>query len=260
VAQGRQLGVLLVWAKSEQAFTRQDSRLMNLFADQVALALRNAYLHDRNRQLAIEKERDRLACELHTSVTQSLHSIGLAAQATLRSLDEAAGNKVREPIEYIHSLSQTALIEMREQLYHLHPTTFNKNEDLVKALSQHCRLLSMQHNVIVNFKADLNSSLSIDQRDGLYFIAKEALWNVIKHAGATQVKISLAIEDGQVVLTVEDNGIGFEPTAYMGEATMGLRSMVERAELVGGIFELQSKLQQGTRLLVRIPIKPDERA
>lgn len=256
-AKRKPLGVLLVWTGLEQMFTPHDSRLMSLFADQAALALHNAYLHERSRQLAIEKERNRLAGELHASVTQSLYSIGLAAYAVTKLLEQGLVNEAIESIQYIHSLSQTALAELREQLYYLHPTLFKTNDDLVRALSQYCNLLSKQHNLVIDFKADLHLSLSVDQRDTLYFVAKEALWNVIKHAEANRVNIILTGEDHHAVLAVEDNGIGFEPEAPRMEAAMGLRSMAERIELIGGIFELRSQLRQGTRLFVRVPIQSD---
>lgn len=256
-AQNKSLGVLLVWTGLEQMFTPHDSRLMSLFADQAALALQNAYLHERSRQLAVEKERNRLAGELHASVTQSLYSIGLAAYAITKLLEQGLVNEAKESIEYIYSLSQATLAELREQLYYLHPALFKTNDDLVRALSQHCSLLSKQHNLVIDFKAELNLPLSVDQRDTFYFVAKEALWNVIKHAEANRVDIILTGEDHHIMLAVEDDGIGFEPATAQTEAAMGLRSMAERIELMGGIFELRSQVRQGTRLFVRVPIQTD---
>ncbi len=251
IAQGKNLGVLLVWNKRKHIFTEHDTRLMGLFANQAALALHNANLHVRNRQLAIEQERHRLARELHDSVTQSLYSIGLAVQASLRLLGPDTDSRVREPLKHVHTLAQTALTEMREQLYQLHPTVLN--EDLVETLTQHCHMLGKQYSLDIKFRANLEATLSINQRDTFYYIAREALWNIIKHANARQVKIALTRENDQLVMTVEDDGVGFDPSILTGD-TMGLRNMKERVKLLKGTFELQSKPGQGTRLTVRIPV------
>ena len=256
MVQGKNLGVLLIWSEHEGVFTQQDSYLMTLFANQAALALHNAHLHAQNRQLAIEQERHRLARELHDSVTQSLYSMGLAAQAALRLLGQNVDREVRYPLEHIHKLSQIALTEMREQLYDLHPTVLD--EGLVTALAQHCNMLSRHYSLEIEFKADLDSSLSIYHPQTLYYLAKEALWNIVKHANATHVNIVMTSESDQIVVSIEDDGVGFDPSAFTEGETMGLRNMKERTELLGGTFELQSKPGQGTRLTVRIPVRSPE--
>jgi PAS domain S-box-containing protein len=252
LVQSRNLGVLLIWSEHEHIFDIQDSRLASLFANQAALALHNAHLHARNRQLAVEEERHRLARELHDSVTQSLYSIGLSARASLRLLAQNDKRRIEEPIKHIHTLSQTALTEMREHLYQLHPTVLN--EDLVEALTQHCNMLSKQYALNVEFKADLETALTLSHRDTLYFIVREALWNTVKHAKATTVNVTLTKDNNEVVVAVEDNGVGFEPSTR-GSGTMGLRIMKERARLLGGVFEVQSVPGQGTHLMVRIPLE-----
>ncbi|HXV44490.1 MAG TPA: GAF domain-containing sensor histidine kinase, partial [Anaerolineae bacterium] len=252
IAQSRNLGILLVWSEREQNFTAQDGRLMSLFADQAALALHNAHLHMRNRQLAIEQERHRLAQDLHDSVTQSLYSIRLAAQASLKLLNQDTDSRPREAIEHIQSLSQAALIEMRKQIYDLYPT-HQTSEGLVRALTHYCRVLRDEYSLAIDFTAGPEPPLSIYQRETLYGIAKEALWNVVKHAGATRVDVALARENDQIILAIKDNGAGFDPLFIRSEA-MGLRSMEERTKLLDGNFELQSKPGQGTRLMVRIAI------
>jgi signal transduction histidine kinase len=251
MAQSTNLGILMVWSEREHNFTEQDGRLMSLFADQAALALHNAHLHRQNRQLAVEKERQRLARDLHDSVTQALYSIRLTAQASLRLLDQDTSDRLREAIEHIQSLSQAALIEMRKQIYHLHPT-HQAAEGLVEALGQYCDLLRNQYSLAIDFTAGPEPSLSIYQRETLYSIAKEALWNIVKHADATQVNIVLMRENNQVILSITDNGVGFDPLFIRAEA-MGLRSMEERAKLLDGDLELQSQPGQGTQLIVRIP-------
>jgi signal transduction histidine kinase len=255
VTQDRSVGVLLVWNKREKAFTGHDSRLMGLFADHAALALHNAHLYMRNRQLAIEQERHRLARELHDTVTQSLYSIAMAAQTSLKLLGQADTNgTARDPIQHILALSQTALAEMREQLFDLYPTALGE-KGLVRALAQHCDVLRARYPLAIGFTTCPEPAFSMQQREALYYIAREALCNVVRHAGAKHVDVSLATEDDQVVLSIEDDGAGFDPSVFARDETIGLRNIEERTKLLGGTFELQSSPGQGTQLTVQLPLR-----
>jgi signal transduction histidine kinase len=255
VVHGKSLGVLTVWNKRQQGFSAHDDRLMSLFADQAALALHNAQLHAQSNRLAIEQERQRLAREIHDSMGQSLYSIALAAQTSLRLLNEPqAGGRVGDCIEYILSLSKTTLAETREQLYNLQPTALS-DAGLAQALAQHCETLGERYSLTIDFTACQEPSLSICQQEALYRIAREALWNVIKHADATHVAVWLTAENGQAILSVKDNGAGFDQSVFSEGEMMGLRNMEERAKLLGGAFHLQSRPGQGTQITVQIPIQ-----
>jgi signal transduction histidine kinase len=96
--------------------------------------------------------------------------------------------------------------------------------------------------------------LSACQREALYFVAREALWNIVRHSGAKHVAITLSREDGRVLLSVVDDGVGFDPSLVGGGETVGLRTMRERLELVRGTLELDSRPGAGTRVMARIPL------
>ena len=203
--------------------------------------------------LAIVQERHRLARDLHDSVTQSLYGIALAAQSALWLLNKGIVNeKVQGYVEYAHTSSKGALTEMREQLYRLHPTALN--EDLLEALRQHCDLLRTQHNLIINLKTKLDVPLSDNYRNSLYYIAREALWNVVKHANATQVSISLLKEEQKIVFVVEDNGVGFDLRRITQVDRRGLKNIKERTARLGGKFIVNSEPGQGTALKIQLPI------
>ena len=258
VAHRKSLGVLLVWNKRERGFSADDIRLMGLFADQSALALHNEQLHARNRYIAIEQERHRLARDLHDSATQSLYSIALAAQTSLRLLDRAhADRRLWEALEHIQATSRIVLAEMREQLYDLYPTPLGET-GLVEALTQHCEFLRRHHSLQIELTAGQEPALSASRREALYYIAREALWNAVKYASATRAGVSLSIEAEHIVLSVADDGVGFEPSSLTQGKSMGLRNMEERAEQLGGTFELISSLGQGTCVTVRVPRRPAE--
>jgi signal transduction histidine kinase len=115
-------------------------------------------------------------------------------------------------------------------------------------------MLRKQYALAIKFKADLETPLTLSHRDALYFIVREALWNIVKHAKATRVTITLTKENNEVVVVVKDNGVGFEPST-LGSETMGLRNMKERVRSLGGVFGVQSRPSQGTRLTARIPVE-----
>ncbi|MCB9077766.1 MAG: PAS domain S-box protein [Anaerolineaceae bacterium] len=248
------LGVLLLWR--DDPFTDHELHMTSAFASQAALGLENARLYHHNQQLAIQQERHHLARGLHDSVTQSIYSMGLAAETALKFLGDAPDNKIRQPIEYIRGLSKTALTEMREHLYRLHPAPLHE-KDVVLALREHCAQLANQHELEIDFQADLSAALTLDQQDGLYYMAREALWNVIKHAEAHRVEITLTQDTNDITLSIADDGIGFELAALNQNETMGLRSIYERADLLNGYAIPQSKPGYGTRLVITIPFEPE---
>jgi signal transduction histidine kinase len=248
----KKLGVLLIWSEQENFFMERDRRMITVFADQAALALNNAQLHALNRQLSVEQERQRLARDLHDSVAQSLYSIGMAAETCLRLFNQ--GNKVRlhEPIKHIHKLSQVALQEIRERVHQLYPTTLAE-KSLEESLETYCKLLREQHGLNISLTIDPALQLSLYQQENIYYIVKEALWNVVKHAAGTAVEVKLAKTRDQIVLSVTDYGPGLTGSTIVIEEMFGMRSMKERANLLGGVFDVHSKPGSGTRITVQIP-------
>jgi PAS domain S-box-containing protein len=246
-------GILLIWSQDEEAFIDQNTPLIHLFANQAALAIYNANLHIRNRQSAIEHERQRLARELHDTVSKSLFAIGMLAQAAVRRLDQTTNFKIQEAVKDIHQLSQTGLIEIRRQIYYLQPATL-ADKHLNEALKQFCNTLSKQFGFSVDLLIDPAIQLSTYQEENLYYIAKEALWNVVKHAGDTHAKLTLVGSEGYITLRVVDEGCGFVVSNFAQAEMVGLRSIQERAEVLGGTFKLQSTPGSGTRITVQIPL------
>lgn len=203
-------------------------------------------------QAAALEERQRLARDLHDSVSQALYGIGLGAQ-TARRLLEREPARAAEPLDYVLSLTKSAIAEMRALIFELRPNSL-EHEGLAVALSRQAEAVAARHGLQVEMALSAEPALSAEAREALYRIAQEALNNVARHAQATHVRLAMAEDAGAVTLTVEDDGTGFDPSLpYPGH--MGLRSMSERAEQVGGKLEIRSAPGQGTWLSVRIPGK-----
>lgn len=246
-------GVIEVVDIESDRFSPADLGLIEALASSAAIAIENARLYAQIRQMTIEQERNRLARDLHDTVTQSLYSVGLAAQTAIRLLDKTdVRSQVRSPIEYIQAIVQTALAQMREQLGDLHPTNL-VDHGLVGALARHCDVLRERYSLAIQLVADHEPPLSVENRESLYYIAREALWNTVKHACAARIDVSLAGEGDYVTLSVVDDGAGFDPSIAHKKQTMGLRNMQDRTRQMAGTFELESKPGHGTRITVRIP-------
>jgi signal transduction histidine kinase len=259
--QGQQLGVLYLDTPLDvRPFNQDDVALAMAIAERAAAALYKARSGAPWCQFAIEQERHRLARELHDAVIPSLYSIGLAAQTSLRLMNGTqADGGVREILEQIRAVAQTALVEMREKLYDLHPTALSE-KGLAATLAEHCDMLQSQYGMEIDYTARQVPLLSACQREALYYVAREALWNIVRHANATRVAVSLARQNGHLVLCVADDGGGFDASVFARQESVGLRNMEERLALVNGRLDLESTLGIGTQVTARIPLSDSPHA
>jgi signal transduction histidine kinase len=201
---------------------------------------------------AVLEERNRLARELHDSVSQALYGIALTVK-TARVLIDRAPEQAAEPLDYMLSLSQAALSEMRALIFELRPETLEK-EGLVEALTRQAEMLQLRYGVKVDAALGDEPGISLDIKENLYWIAREALHNVVKHARAARVTMRLTCSGETITLHVEDDGIGFD-TSYPQRGHLGLRSMSERAARINGALEIFSQPRRGTRLEVTAPCR-----
>jgi signal transduction histidine kinase len=244
--QGRLLGALTCYYANGRDMAEEDDSFIRAVADQAAVALENARLILEVRQKAILEERQRLARELHDSVSQALYAIGLGARTALVQLDrnpEAA----RDPLAYVASLAEGALAEMRALIFELRPDDLDR-EGLVAALRRHTHALRLRHGLAVDEEMCEEPAMTPATRLALYRIGQEALHNVVRHAQARSVRVVLSCDARTVRLEIGDDGTGFDPEgSYPGH--LGLRSMRERIERAGGRFVIESRPGQGTRVV-----------
>ena len=244
------IGVLDVFNKPG-GFTRDDVRIISLFADQAALNIEHTRLLEQSEQLAVVEERQRLARELHDSVTQSLYSVTLYADATSMALaagrSEAALNNVRE----LRETAQGAMRDMRLLIFQLHPPVLEQ-EGLVAALQERLAVVETRAGLQTDLKVHGERRLAIDTEQELYGIAQEALNNVVKHAHARTVQVKLLYGADDVCLQIADDGAGFDPTVARTMGGMGLRNIEERTARIGGTLELLTQPGRGATVKVTV--------
>lgn len=210
---------------------------------------------ERLRQLAALEERQNLARELHDSVTQTLFSMSLNARAAERALHNNP-QQAAAVVAELRRLAQGALAEMRALIFELRPESL-ENEGLLAALAKHTAALTARHELPVESETDSEPAIDIAAKEALYRIGQEAMHNVVKHAGASKVALSLRHEQGAdgpaFVMRVADDGKGFDPSRRF-PGHLGLVSMRERAAKFGGSLTIRSGAGQGTEVVVRMPL------
>jgi PAS domain S-box-containing protein len=246
------IGLLHVDHEEPGRFSEQEARLASGIANQAAAAVENARLYGQARQLAVLEERQRLARELHDSVSQALYGIGLGAR-TAREWLERDPPRAAAPLDYVHSLAQAGLAEMRALIFELRPDSLER-EGVVGALEKQAAVLRSRHGLEVATRWDPEPTIPVAVKETLYRIAQEALNNVIKHAQARRVEMGLHAEAGGMRLEIRDDGIGFDASAEF-PGHLGLETMRERALALGGRLKIESVLGEGTALEAWVPVQ-----
>ncbi len=207
---------------------------------------------------AVTEERSRLARELHDSVAQSLYSLTLFTEAARQMAEDAGSGGIERQIGQIGRIGLQALKEMRLLVYELRPPEL-KEEGLVRALRKRLEAVEgragVEARVVVD--ADELGRLPRSVELELYRIAQEALNNALKHAAATSVVVYLRKGDGRVELEVVDDGLGFQPEAVRERGGMGLESIRQRAEGLGGTATIRSAPGEGTSVKVVADLEED---
>jgi signal transduction histidine kinase len=233
-------------------YTARQAKLALAIATQAAVAIENARLYEQAQTLAALEERQKLARELHDSVSQALYGIALGAR-TARTLLDRDASRVAEPLDYVLSLAEAGLAEMRALIFELRPESL-ETEGLVAALTKQAASLRARHNLDVQTDLCEEPELSLDAKVALYRIAQESLNNIIKHARAQKVDLRMRCDQTGVSLEVRDDGVGFDPGASF-PGHLGLRSMRERVTRVGGTLEFDSTPGRGSCVRARIAIR-----
>ena len=239
------LGIIFLANKrGEGGFTVDDEVRLTLFAAHAAIALTNARLYERNRELTVIEERARLARELHDAVAQKLFSLRLTAAAALAAKDPAP------ELERVQTLAKEALAELREVIFELRPAEL-AGDGLAESLRKHVQVLDRVwgagrgRRTAVRFEGE-EIALPPEVEAEVFRIAQEALYNALRHGDPHEVTVRLT----PGALEIRDDGGGFDTEAGARDG-LGLESMRERAASVGGSLTIESS---GAGTIVRLEV------
>jgi signal transduction histidine kinase len=251
------LGIIFAANKTSAAaagrgFTERDEEILSLFAAHAAIALTNARLYERSRELSVMQERSRLARELHDAVTQKLFSIRAHARAAAVLADRTPFDpeRVKAEIKVVGMLGAQAYAELRAVIDGLAPPDLEA-AGLADSLRRYVVLAGRAYGIPVTFTAAEMPVLGVRPEAALYRVAQEALHNALRHSGASQVGVRLARTPRRVAVEVCDDGHGFVAEAPSGG--VGLASMRERASAVGGALTIRSG-PRGTLVRMSVPV------
>jgi signal transduction histidine kinase len=252
VAAGEVIGAFYLTEKEgAQDFDRADQELIELLAAHAAIAITNARLYERSRELSIVSERNRLALELHDAVSQKLFSVVLTAEAAVTQLDRDPA-AARVQVERVRALAREALDELRSLIFGLRPPAL-EHDGLEGALRKEVEMLRRVHGVEIELHAVGAVDGSGERNLAVLRIAHEALHNALRHARAEHVVVWLKEGDGALVVEVTDDGVGFQPDrAELRSRHLGLTSMEERARELGGRLEIRSAPGVGTTVRLEL--------
>jgi signal transduction histidine kinase len=249
----RPVGAINLGTHNPRSFAAEELSLLAAIGHQIGVAVENARLYEQAQQLAIMKERNRLARDLHDSVTQALYGVTLYSEAAARQLLLGETDMAVEHLYEIRSTAQESLREMRLLIFELRLPML-KQEGLAAALQARLEAVEGRVGLETEFRADLDGRLPPNIEEGLYRIAQESLNNALRHAHAHTVSVCLHQNRKTVILEISDDGVGFNPETDQEQGGFGLRSMDERAARLGTELEVKSRPGEGTTIRVEVDL------
>ena len=255
---GRTVGSLYLADKIGGVFTSEDEEIAQLFANQAGVAIQNTRLYEQIQALAVETERSRISREMHDGLAQVLSYVNTKAQAVEAFLARGDVAEAHEHVKELGEAARNVYRDIREGILALR-TQVGSGRSLRGVLDEYISEYEYQtkSKVKVNWRLDPDDmALKPIQEVQILRIVQESLTNVRKHSEATEIVLNLVPQGQNLEVEVNDNGKGFNPLALQrGEwPHFGLQTMQERAEAIGGTFEIESSPGTGTTVRVRVPL------
>ncbi|MBA2176375.1 GAF domain-containing sensor histidine kinase [Halobacillus locisalis] len=239
------IGLLYVGSRHRSLFSDSDVEVLEALASHLSLAFESIHLQEKRQEVLLYEERNRLARDLHDSVNQKLFSLSLTARGAKEVIPKE-DQVLRELLTDMQTLSQDSMKEMKSLIWQLRPV--GVEDGLLSTLTTYGRHLGME----LSFDVEDIPHLAHATQEALWRISQESLNNVRKHAETNQASIRLKALEGGAELSIVDRGKGFQSVPHSGRA-LGLTSMKERAELLGGTFHVESQIGRGTTVTVFVP-------
>lgn len=246
------IGALYLTEKRDgRDFTESDQQLVEMLAVHAAIAIDNAKLYEQTQRLAILEERERFARDLHDGIIQSIYAVGLAldqAKMDIRPDNYAAQEQIELSLKSLASVIK----DIRNYIFDLRPEALKyqglqaRLDGLIKELRVNTLLP-----IHVEISPNIDAHLTEMQSRHIFHITHEALSNAARHAKPTQISLHLLKMDGEIVVIVEDDGVGFDYHPRVTPGHHGLANMQARAEQLNARLDINSSPKQGTRLTLK---------
>lgn len=261
VTEGRSVGNLYLTEKvGADEFSETDQLLVEMFALRAGIAIENARLHEKVRGLAVVEERERIARDLHDGVIQAIYGVALSLEdvpSIMATEPEEAAARVDHAIDSLNLTIREIrnfILGLRSELLH--------GADLLAGLatlaSEFSATGATDVELVLAISPEVAMRIPTPHRVQLLQMAREALSNAARHARAGRTHVGLRVEGDELLLTVQDDGIGFDPLAARSTGHLGLTNLRDRAAAFGGSIAIESTLGSGTTLTIRIPINAGE--
>jgi len=245
-------GMLSCFRFSDRGFGMDEIALVTALAEQMGMMLETDRLRQDAKSMAVLEERQRLARDLHDSVTQSLYSLSLFSRAGREAAEDGDMDRLRHSLTELERNTLHALREMRLLLYELRPADLEQ-EGLIRAVELRLNTVERRVGLKLDVQLDELPGMSPSHEVELYHIILEALNNIVKHAAAGRLTLQLTHANGQIHLRIVDDGQGFDPSQTNGG--LGLRNIRERVTRLDGQLSIASEPGRGTRVEAVIPYR-----
>jgi PAS domain S-box-containing protein len=249
---GSVFGLVTVLREGQQLFNLEEITFLNALVNHIGVMIENHKLLEEVEQSALKEERTRISRQMHDSVTQTLYSAVLFANAGQDLIKENRIEQVTEVMSRLAQLTKQALNEMRLMLFEMRPPDLEQ-DGLVAALRKRLDMVENRAAIQTRFVVDSIPRLEPAQEEALYWIAIEALNNITRHAKAAEIGLELKVDAGSTTLSIKDNGIGFDDPMQLHHGGQGLQNMRERVQKINGNLEIKSRSGDGTLIIATVP-------
>jgi signal transduction histidine kinase len=249
LAGGHIIGIMCVNFRRRHLFGEDEQQILDLFAQQAAIALKNAEINALERQVTADEERSRLSRELHESVSQYLPAIKFMATTAREQLGRCP-DETAAWLEKIQSAANAVLNDVEYNLFQLKPVTLEHG--LAASVDADIQFLKNCFGSNITLSNRLAESLDATVQGEVFMVIREAMTNAARHAHASQVQVRLATRKGLLYFLVRDDGRGFDPEHLSPKPHHGLQNMQARMDLIGGSLHIRSAPAAGTIIRGRV--------
>ena len=252
-SKNKTIGILSLFSQSDRILSPWVSQMVTSATNVLGLTIENFYFRKHAEDVVILNERQRLARNLHDSVSQSLYALVISADVSEKLLRIKDFPGLRQQLRDLGKVALQGLKEMRLMLYEFRPASLDTG-GLVKALEQRLNTVESRAGINTTLSIDSEYDLPPQMEQEIYQIIIESLNNSLKHAAASEVSVEIHKDFGTIYIEIRDNGLGFDQLTSQSSGGMGMNSMRERAHILGGKLSVTSEPGEGTRILLEAPL------